>query len=263
MNQGLTETCAGLTIQSRDDKRNGIAGTLIPACQVKLESTPEIGDKAGQPYLSTDRFDVDGEPICGRGEVCIRGTNVSCGYYMMKDKTDEVFDKDGWFHTGDIGEFTKDGALRIVDRKKNLVKLKGGEYIAMEKMEMVYGNSKWVDAVAGGICCYGDGDMDRPVALMQLSEPQTMKWARENGFKGDFGTIKNSKELYDAVMADLLAEHKKSDLSHLEKLVGVALLTAHWTPENGCLTAANKLQRRAVIDQFSKEFQEVKKKGIF
>ena len=58
-------------------------------------------------------------------------------------------------------------------------------------------------------------------------------------------------------------EHAKSDLSHLEKLVAVSLLTSPWTPENGCQTAANKLQRRVVIEMFNKEFEEVKLKGIF
>jgi len=130
-------------------------------------------------------------------------------------------------------------------------------------MEMTYSNSTFVDAVAGGICCYGDGDMDRPVALMQLNEPVAMKWAKENGMSGDFDTIKKSKELYDAVMADMKKEHAKSDLSHLEKLVAITFLTTPWTPENGCLTAANKLQRREVIRQFEKEFEAVKKKGIF
>jgi long-chain acyl-CoA synthetase len=156
-----------------------------------------------------------------------------------------------------------DGSIRIVDRKKNLVKLKSGEYVALEKMEMVYGNSEFVDAIAGGICCYADGDMDRPVALFQLNEVVALKWAKANGVSGDFEKVKNSKELYDAVMESFKQEHAKSDLSHIEKLNGCVMLDDHWTPENGCLTAANKLQRRAVIDQFSKEFEEVKKKGIF
>ena len=69
--------------------------------------------------------------------------------------------------------------------------------------------------------------------------------------------------LYDAIMDSMKKEHAKSDLSGLEKLQGVALLTSPWTPENGCLTAANKLQRRAVVQQFEKDFLEVKKKGIF
>lgn len=235
----------------------------VPAVEIKLVSTPEVGDKAGQPYLSTDRFDVEGNPIFGRGEIAVRGNSIGYGYYMAPEMTKEVFQEDGWFYTGDIGEFLLDGSLRIVDRKKNLVKLKGGEYIAIERMEMVYGNSDFVDAVAGGICCYGDGDMDRPVALMQLNKYYTMNWAKDNGISGDFKQIRESKELYDAVMKDLNKQHAKNDLSHLEKLVAVAFVTEHWTPENGCLTAANKLQRREVIRKFEKEFLAVKEKGIF
>jgi long-chain acyl-CoA synthetase len=261
--QGLTETCAGITIQAEDDCRGGIAGVLIPTVEVKLESCPDIKDNAGQPYLSADRHDVDGNLVFGRGEICVRGNNIATGYYMMEKQTKEEFRDDGWFHTGDIGQFMSDGSLRIVDRKKNLVKLKGGEYIALEKMEMTYGNSDFVDAIHGGICCYGDGDMDRPVALMQLNETTAMKWAKKHGVSGDFEKVKQSKELYEAVMADMKDQHAKGGLCHLEKLVGVALLTSPWTPENGCLTAANKLQRREVIGQFEKEFNEIKAKGTF
>merc|ERR1719162_2145147 len=107
---------------------------------------------------------------------------------------------------------------------------------------MTYGNSKFVDAVNGGICCYGDGDTDRPVAFLQL---------------------KDEKKLYDAVLADMKLEAEKGKLSHLERLVGLSFLTTPWTPENGCLTAANKLQRRVVVETFEKEFNEVRLKGIF
>jgi len=261
--QGLTETCAGISIQEPDDFRGGIAGCPIPSVEVKLVSTPEIGDKAGQPYLSSDRFDVEGNDVFGRGEIVVRGVNIATGYYMMPDMTKEEFGDDGWFATGDIGQFMSDGSIRIVDRKKNLVKLKGGEYIALEKMEMTYGNSDYVDAVAGGICCYGDGDMDRPVALLQLNITVAKKWAKENGESEDVEELKKNKKLIDTVVADLKKEHAKSDLSHLEKLVAVSLLTDPWTPENGCLTAANKLQRRAVVTQHEEEFEEVKKRGIF
>jgi long-chain acyl-CoA synthetase len=182
---------------------------------------------------------------------------------MMPDSTKEVFEDDGWFHTGDIGQFMADGSIRIVDRKKNLVKLKSGEYVALERMEMVYGNSDFVDAISGGICCYADGDMDRPVAMFQLNEVVAMKWAKTNGVAGDFNTVIKSKELYNAVMAAFRQEHAKSDLSHIEKLQGVCMLNSPWTPENGCLTAANKLQRRVVVDTFASEFEDVKKQGVF
>ena len=250
-------------MQAPDDLRNGIAGQLIPCVEVKLRSVPDINDKGGKPYMSTDKRDVDGNVIHGRGEIMIRGPSISLGYYTMPEKTKEVFRDDGFFMTGDIGQFMDDGSIRIVDRVKNLVKLKGGEYIAIEKMEMTYGNSKFVDAIAGGICCYGDGDMDRPIALMQLSEPNTMAWAKENNVSGDFAAVKESKEFYNAVMADMKNEHKKGGLSNIEKLVALCFLTDPWTPENGCLTAANKLQRRVVIEAFVHEFETTKAKGMF
>ena len=129
------------------------------------------------------------------------------------------------------------------------------------------GNSKFVDAVAGGICCYGDGEMDRPIALMQLNFAVAKKWAEDNGIPAtvadDFESLKKSEEVYEAVLADMRAEHKKAGLSHIEKIVALAFMPEPWTPENGCLTAANKLQRRVVIDMFERDFEETRKKGIF
>eukprot|EP00980_Cylindrotheca_fusiformis_P023314 scaffold10345_cov158-Cylindrotheca_fusiformis.AAC.6 len=260
---GLTETCAALAVAADEDERPGVAGIPLASVEVKLISTPDICDKAGLPYLSTDRMDVNGNPVWGRGEVLVRGISVTAGYYMKPDDTKKAYLEGGWFATGDIGQYVKDGSIQVVDRKKNLVKLKSGEYVALEKMEMVYANSSFVDALAGGICCYADGDMDRPVAFVQLSESIAMKWAQENGITGDFEKIKGCKELNDAVMKSLHEEHANSDLSHIEKLKACTLLTEHWTVENGCLTAANKLERRAVVDKFPKEFEEVKEKGIF
>lgn len=261
---GLTETCAGLTLQDMGDPRVGIAGVPIPCVEVKVVSCTEINDKGGLPYLSTDRKDVNGKPIFGRGEVCVKGDCVGLGYYMMPKETKEVFDADGWFHTGDIGQFASDGSVQIVDRKKNLIKLAGGEYIAVENMEMTYGNSKFVDAINGGICCYGDGGMDRPIAIMQLNQDVVMRWAKENGVSGDYETVKDSKELYDAVMKGMEQEHKNCGLARNEKLIAIAFITDDpWTPDNGCLTAANKLQRRAVVEKHDAIFQETRKKGIF
>jgi len=260
---GLTETCAAITIQDIQDLRSGIVGSPLSSCEVKLLSTPEIKDKNSAPYLSTDTTDVAGNKVFGRGEVLMKGTNLSLGYYRMQDKTDEVYRKDGFFHTGDIGQFMSDGSIRIVDRVKNLVKLIGGEYIAIENMEMVYGNSPFVDAINGGICCYGDGDMDRPIALMQLNKAVTMQWASDNGVSGSFEEVMVSKDLQDAVLIDMRKEGAKAGLSNLERLVEICFLSSPWTPENGCLTAANKLERRNVVATFRKEFDETKAKGIF
>jgi long-chain acyl-CoA synthetase len=260
---GLTETCAGLTMQDPEDLRAGIAGVPVRCCTVKLVSEPDFKDKNGTPYLTSDRRDADGLPIFGRGEICVKGHNISLGYYMMPEKTKEEYGEDGFFHTGDIGQFSDDGSVRIVDRKKNLVKLKGGEYIAIENMEGVYGNSSWVDALAGGICCYGDGDMDRPIAMLQLSQAKATQWAQANG-KGDvkFEQLLDDPDLNKAVLADLLVEHKKGGLSGLEKLVGLKLLADPWTTDNNCLTAANKLDRRTVQARHAEVFKIVCQKGV-
>mmetsp|Transcript_2515 Transcript_2515/g.5541 ORF Transcript_2515/g.5541 Transcript_2515/m.5541 type:complete len:716 (-) Transcript_2515:55-2202(-) len=260
---GLTETCAGLTLQDVKDDRCGIAGAPIPCVEVKMVSCPEINDKAGLPYLSSDRKDANGNPVFGRGEVWVRGANVGLGYYMMPEKTKEDFDEDGWFKTGDIGQFADDGSVQIVDRKKNLIKLKGGEYIAIENMEMCYNNSSFVDAATGGVCCYGDGDMDRPVAVIQLNANTVKNWMKQNGITDDISKVNESKALYDAVLADMVKLHKEAGLGRNEKLVAIAFLSDPWTPENGCLTAANKLQRRAVKEKHEKLFDVLIQKGIF
>merc|ERR1711933_700422 len=106
---------------------------------------------------------------------------LAVGRILQKgSKTDEVF-KDQWFHSGDIGVVAPDGSFMIVDRVKNLVKLKGGEYIAIEAMEKEYSRSPYVNSINGGLLCYGDGDMDRPVAFVQANGPELERWGNAAG----------------------------------------------------------------------------------
>jgi len=269
----LTETtCAGC-VQLTSDSEDGVVGAPISSVEIKLIDCPTVNDRFGKPYLVKDSEHYDKTKCAGRGEVLIRGPSVSMGYYAKGEqaealiqKTTEEFsnvapnenDKDyDWFHTGDIGLFTPDGRLKLIDRKKNLVKLKGGEYIAIEQMEAVYGTSTWVDAKAGGIMVHGDGDMDKPVALLQGNMPALRKWAEENGVSGDDDAIASNEKVVAMVLKDLLSIHT-GKLAINEKLIAIAIISgtgpaewpgddkSTWTPENGFLTASNKTDRNAI-----------------
>lgn len=243
-----------------------LAGVPLPCCEVKLLSCPDSSDKASLPYMGTDTKDDEGNPIYGRGEILIKGLNVGLGCYMMPDKTKEDFDSDGFFHTGDIGQFMSDGSIRIVDRKKNLVKLKGGEYIAIESVEGLYGNSAFVDPVAGGLVCYGDGDMDRPIAVIQVNHAYAKARAKENDNpdKDNLDNVIKSKGFYDAVLANFKNEARNGGLSHLERVAAIAFTEhGHWTPENQCLTAASKLNRKVILEVEKDVFVEAREKAIF
>merc|ERR1712139_696173 len=227
----LTETCCAGTAQKLWDPDPGNVGGPLPSVELKLlscDGKEDPKDRDGYQYLSTDE-DHLGEPCIGRGEVCIRGPSVSVGYFKQPDKTREVWDGtpggDGWFHTGDIAYWDTTGRLHIVDRLKNLVKLKGGEYIAVENMEKEYSTSAYVrGGVDGGIMCYGDGDLRRPVALVQANMPELKKWASGAGLSGlsDEALCKSS-EAQKAVL-DSVTSAGKGKLGKNEGLVSIRLI---------------------------------------
>jgi long-chain acyl-CoA synthetase len=277
----LTETCSAGTLQPSDSMLDGIAGRPVASVQMRLNDCGEIDpatraykfvDREKKPYLSTDTKHL-GTPCLGRGEVWIRGDSVSSGYYLQMEKTREEFDEQGWFHTGDIAIWCLDGQLKIVDRLKNLVKLKGGEYVAIESMEATYAQSVFVNGKNGGMMCYADGDMDKPVALVQVNDYELKKWADENNITyHSIPDLCANPRAAEMVCKDLNAIGK-GKLGGNEALAAVALLPgtaapeskgedAPWTAENGYLTAANKLARNIVKEGFEKTLKELKPKGI-
>ena len=259
---GLTETTGGATIQMPDDMSIGIAGTPLSSVEVTLHSELEITDADNKPYLATDTVHSTGAPCAGRGEVWLRGVNVSAGYYKMAALTGEDFDKDGWFHTGDIGMLTPGGAIKIIDRKKNLVKLKGGEYVALERMNTAYNASPYVNVEMGGTCCFADDSLDRVVAIMQMKPTELAKLAKELDLEGkdDNALCKNDK-VQAKVLDSFKAAAKTAKLVSLETVVAVLPVTVEWSTLNGCLTATQKLVPKKVFAFHAKELEELKKKG--
>jgi len=277
---GLTETCSCGTVQAPGSFVDGIVGPPVGCismhlhdCDAKDENGAyEFLDRSKKPYLSTDTHHYK-EPCLGRGEVWIKGKNLSSGYYCKEEATKKEFDEQGWFHTGDIAIWTPNGTLKIVDRLKNLVKLKGGEYVAIESMEATYAASVFVNGKNGGLMCYADGDMDKPIALVQVNDYELKKWANANNVT--FDTVENlckNEAAVKMVCADL-NNVGKGTLGGNEALAAIALLPgtgnpdvalwdSPWTPENGCLTAANKLARNIVKVELEALIAEVKPKAI-
>jgi len=308
---GLTETNAASCIQLMDDARDGVVGPPLSTTEIALADCYEpsaegdkhnltdadgnpmaacVEDSTKKPYIGSDRVHnaktgngIVKTACLGRGEVWIRGPTVSQGYYKMPGKTRETYipsDKGTWFRTGDIAMFTADGAIKIVDRLKNLVKLSHGEYIAIENMEKEYAKCPYVSDVTGGIMAYGDGGMSKPVALVQVDIRKLKTLAEQLGIS----TTKDSSEEEDwelcqnpsvnkAVLDALKAAGKSGALSPVEILGAVALLpgtgseeeltrTSPWTPFNKGLTASNKLNRADICDLLDDVLAPLKAKCV-
>lgn len=122
---GLTETYAISLVQGANDLSSGNCGGVVPATEACLSSVPDM------EYLVTDN------PY-PRGELLIRGKTLFRGYYRNEEETKKAMTEDGWFKTGDICSIDEMGRFKIIDRRKNVLKLAHGEYISPERIEGVY-----------------------------------------------------------------------------------------------------------------------------
>jgi len=147
----------------------------------------------------------------------------------MPEETKEAFTDDGWFKTGDVGEFNANGEVRIIDRKKNLVKTLAGEYIALEKLESVYRSAP----IVANICVYAAEDRQKPVAIIVPTEPQLKKIAAAEGVQGDhLEELVHDKKINSAVLKQLQQAGQKGGLAGFEMIEGVVLADEEWTPQN-------------------------------
>lgn len=123
---GATETCAATTVSDSKDLSIGRIGAPVQGVKVRLIDWPEGG------YFVTDKPHP-------RGEMVVGGPHISAGYYKLPEQTAEAYEEiDGvrWFKMGDIGEVFENGTFKIIDRKKDLVKLQFGEYVSLGKVSL-------------------------------------------------------------------------------------------------------------------------------
>ncbi|KAJ3232747.1 long-chain fatty acid-CoA ligase [Chytriomyces hyalinus] len=245
---GMTETTAGICLQERAQScMLGCVGAPVTNMEVKLVDVPEAGYKASNLPKP-------------QGELWCRGPGVMVGYYKRPDLTREAITEDGWMQTGDIAELNPDGSLTIIDRTKNLVKLSNGEYIALEKMESNYKVSKCVQS----LCVYANPEKSFAVGIVQPVEKAILQLAQELALypgidvnKVDYQELCGRKEIRAAVLKDLQAIAKSVSFKQAEILGQIFLAHEEWTPQNGMLTAAMKLQRKLILEKYKKEVADM------
>ncbi|CAK9222646.1 unnamed protein product [Sphagnum troendelagicum] len=232
---GLTESCAASFIQVPNCiSMQGTVGPPLPNIDVRLESVPELG------------YDALANPP--RGEICIRGNTLFAGYYKREDLTREVL-VDGWFHTGDVGEWQADGAMKIIDRKKNIFKLSQGEYVAVENLESIYGQCSAVDQ----IWVYGNSFEATLVAVAVPNQPALEKWAQTNGVEGDFSQLCKDPKAKEFILSELGATGKMKKVKGFEVIRGVYLDSLPFDLERNLVTPTFKLKRPQLLQFYKME----------
>jgi len=220
---GCTETCAGGTMQLKDDECMDCIGAPLACCELRLRSVKEMG------------YTVDDEPNA-RGELLIRGYNISPGYFKEKALTAQQFTEDGFFATGDIAECLENGSFRIIDRKSNLVKLSQGEYVALEHLENIYTESQFVERMF----LYADSKRRFIVAIV---------FPRED--------LRNEKQILESF--DTIASQK--NLKGYEKVKAVHIVDKDFGDiDSSLVSSTQKLKRKPMGDHFSKEIDGMYKK---
>ncbi|KAF0696177.1 Aste57867_13055 [Aphanomyces stellatus] len=248
---GLTETAGVTNIDYYAHTDSGTIGPPLTSTELKLVSVPDMG------YNVTDTTHGDDDatriPVHGRGELCMRGPNVFSGYYKAPEKTAEVVDHDGWFHSGDIAVWTTNGCVKIVDRKKNIFKLSQGEYVSPDKIE----NALVTNSYVGQIFVYGDSLHSLLVAIVVPDEAAVVELAHSLGVTGSLETLYANKQVTDAVLTSLDALGIERKLYGFERVKAIKLTTNAFSVENDMLTATFKLKRTEAKKAFLNDIADL------
>jgi long-chain acyl-CoA synthetase len=223
---GLTETSPVITV---NDTRNflfrvGTVGKPIQNLEVKIAE--------------------DGEILC-------KGSNVMMGYYKEPERTAEAI-QNGYFHTGDIGEFDADGFLKITDRKKEMFKTSGGKYIAPQLLENAMKQSRFIEQ----IMVIGDGEK-MPAAFIQPNFDFVREWAKLHQISladSNQALIENTQVL-DRIQEEITALNEK--FGTWERIKRFELTPELWSIKEGHLTPTLKLRRKIILEKYKHLYQKI------
>ncbi|MER6468692.1 AMP-dependent synthetase/ligase [Streptomyces collinus] len=215
---GLTESSAASFVNPGEAYRTGTVGKPLPGTEVR---------------------------IADDGEILLRGPGIMDGYHQQPEKTAEVLESDGWFHTGDIGELSPDGYLRITDRKKDLIKTSGGKYVAPAEVE---GQFKAVCPYVSNILVHG-ADRNYCTALIALDEPSILQWAKDNGLEGrSYAEVVAAPQTVE--MVDGYVKQLNEGLQRWQTIKKFRLLPRDLDVEHGEITPSLKLKRPVVEREY-------------
>lgn len=223
---GLTETSPVVAVANlmTHELKVGTNGPVLPGVQVKIAED---------------------------GEILTKGPNLMIGYYRQPELTAEVIDKDGWFHTGDIGILDEGKYLKITDRKKEIFKLTGGKYIAPQMIENKLKESMFVDQVI----VIGDHEKFAS-ALIAPNFEYLHEWCSEHQilFKDNADAISHPK-----VQAEFLKEVKEINktLGQHEEIKRFRLISDSWSPQTGELSQTLKLKRKFIEAKYKVLIEEI------
>ena len=223
---GLTETSPVISVNDVNNKgfKIGTVGRIIQNLDVKIAE--------------------DGEILC-------KGPNVMMGYYKDQELTDEVI-KNGYFHTGDIGEIDHDGFLKITDRKKEMFKTSGGKYIAPQLIENTMKQSRFIEQ----IMVIGAGEK-MPAAFIQPSFDFLKDWAKLHNLSiGNTNEeIASNQHVIDRIQEEI--DELNTKFGNWEKIKRFELTPNIWSIDGGELTPTLKLKRKVILEKYTHLYNKI------
>ncbi len=231
---GLTETSPVTNVNRPGHIRFGSVGKAIEDTEIKIDTS----------QWQSMRDDVL------EGEICVKGPQVMSGYYNNKSATKEVFDKDGFFHTGDVGYVDNDGFLFITDRMKEIIVMSNGKNVAPQPIE----NDLKLQPHIAQACLIGD-DRKYMTALICPDWEKLEEFALANGIAAKGAQLVADQRVVSLIEKEVEAVNAK--LSRYQQLKKFWIVGNDWTVETGELTPSLKLKRRIISDKYAKEIKEL------
>ncbi len=223
---GLTE-CSPVLTDNRFEKGGyyfGTVGPVIPDVEIK---------------------------IADNGEILARGPNIMMGYYKRPELNKEAIDKDGWFHTGDVGEFVDGEFLKITDRLKQIFKTSGGKYIAPQPLENKMKESFFIEQVM----VIGE-NRKYPAALIIPAFPYLKNWCKIKGHDVETNEeIINCEGVHERIWQEV--EEMNVEFGKTRKIKNIRLLVDEWSVDSGELTPTQKVKRKVILKKYENLIEEM------